>query len=57
VRRVTVSVLGKDRETHAVEVDAASLFDAAEKALQQWAMLLASGFDIVFLPKFCFGQL
>jgi hypothetical protein len=35
MRRVSVSIHGKDNETHVVEVYAASLFDAAHRAMQQ----------------------
>jgi hypothetical protein len=35
----TVSVIGSDRQTHTLEVDAASLFEAVDKAVQQWALL------------------
>jgi hypothetical protein len=35
MRRVSVSIHGKDHETHTVEVYAASLFDAAHQAMQQ----------------------
>jgi hypothetical protein len=38
VKRCTVAMYGKDMLTHTFECYAASLFDAAEKALQQWSL-------------------
>ena len=38
VRRCLVSVIGKDGERHSIDTDGISLFDAAYKAKQQWAM-------------------
>jgi hypothetical protein len=35
----TVSVIGGDGEPHEVEVNAASLFDAVDQAIQQWSRL------------------
>jgi hypothetical protein len=35
MRRVSVSVFGRDHETHTVEVYAESLFHAAHQAMQQ----------------------
>ena len=35
----TVSVVGGDGQTHTVEVQASSLFDAVDQAAQQWARL------------------
>jgi hypothetical protein len=35
----TVSVRGRDRQIHTLEVEAASLFDAVEQTVQQWAPL------------------
>jgi hypothetical protein len=35
----TVSIVGKDGRTYVTAVEAASLFDAADRALQQWARL------------------
>ena len=35
----TVSVIGRDRQTHTLEVHATSLFDAVDQAMQQWALL------------------
>jgi hypothetical protein len=35
-----VEIIGRDRETHGVTVDALSIFDAADKAMQSgWALL------------------
>lgn len=34
-----MSVLGKDGETHTKEVDATSLFDAADMVIQDWNRL------------------
>jgi hypothetical protein len=36
MRRVSVSIFGKDMMTHTVEVDAVILFDAADHAIQEW---------------------
>ena len=35
----TVSMIGKDGESHLVEVEASSLFDAAGRAVQQWTRM------------------
>lgn len=35
----TVSVVGCDRKTHTLEVEATSLFDAVDQAVQRWALL------------------
>jgi hypothetical protein len=43
MRRCIVSVSGTDGARHTVETDAMSLFDAAYKAREQWALL--SWFD------------
>ena len=37
MKSCTVSMIGKDGETHLVEVEASSLFDAAGQAVQRWA--------------------
>lgn len=34
-----VSIAGRDGETHTVEVQVKSLFDAANQAVEQWARL------------------
>jgi hypothetical protein len=39
MRHCIVSIAGKNGERHTIETDAISLFDAAHKAQQQWAML------------------
>jgi hypothetical protein len=39
LKECTVSMAGKDGRTYEVAVEAASLFDAADRALQQWARL------------------
>lgn len=39
VRHCVVSITGKDSQRYSVKVDAISLFDAAYKARQQWAVL------------------
>jgi hypothetical protein len=39
MRRCTVSIIGKDGDTHSFETDANSLFDAAYKAIESWGML------------------
>jgi hypothetical protein len=39
MRHCVVSIAGKEGERHTVETDAISLFDAAYKAQQQWALL------------------
>ena len=35
----TVSMVGQDGRTHEAAVEASSLFDAADRALQQWERL------------------
>ena len=39
MKECTVSMVGKDGRTYETTVEAASLFDAADRALQQWARL------------------
>jgi hypothetical protein len=39
MRRCTVSIVGKDGQTHTSEVDATSLFDAAETVMRDWNRL------------------
>jgi hypothetical protein len=35
----TVSMVGQDAETHEAAVEASCLFDAADRAIQQWSRL------------------
>src|SRR6516162_726553 len=39
LKECTVSMIGQDGRTYEATVEAASLFDAADRALQQWARL------------------
>jgi hypothetical protein len=39
VRHCTVSFVGKDGQTHKKEVDATSLFDAADEVIRDWNRL------------------
>jgi hypothetical protein len=39
MRRVSVSVVGKDGEIHTKHVDATSLFDAADEVIRDWNRL------------------
>jgi hypothetical protein len=39
VRCCMVQMLGKDRRTHTLTLEAASLFDAADQAINQWSRL------------------
>jgi hypothetical protein len=39
MRRCIVSIRGKDGETHTKEVDATSLFDAADTVMHDWNRL------------------
>jgi hypothetical protein len=38
MKHCTVSMIGKDHETHELEVMASSLFNAVAQAMQKWAM-------------------
>jgi hypothetical protein len=39
MKRCTVSVLDSEAELHQVEVNASSLFDAVDQAIEQWSRL------------------
>jgi hypothetical protein len=39
MKNCTVSMVGKDGRTYETTVEASSLFDAAARALEQWARL------------------
>jgi hypothetical protein len=39
LKECTVSIVGQDGRTYEAAVEASSLFDAADRALQQWARL------------------
>lgn len=39
MRRCTASVFGKDGDTHTKQVDATSLFDAADTVIRDWNRL------------------
>jgi hypothetical protein len=39
LKECTVSIVGQDGQMRETAVEAASVFDAADRALQQWALL------------------
>jgi hypothetical protein len=39
LRECTVSMVGQDGQTYETTVEASSLFDVADRAIQQWARL------------------
>jgi hypothetical protein len=46
LKECTVSMVGQDGQTHEAAVEAASLFDAADRALQQWRWALVTSSPI-----------
>ena len=56
LKECTVAMVGRDGQTHEVAVEASSLFDAADRAIQQWLRLwwyLPNGFVEVRMGDKC----